>query len=82
MIQETLFNEDRFKYSERLNPKISTGKGPVGKYCKDCDNCRRKEYHNKVYYKCKLLGNSNGAGTDIRLKWPACYYFKQDTIGE
>ena len=76
MKQQPLFNDSQFKFEG--NPKLSVGKGPDGKHCRDCANLRKKDYHCKAYYKCVLIGNSNGPGTDIRLKWPACYYFKQD----
>jgi hypothetical protein len=77
MQQRDLFNDDKLKYAEGINPKLSMGKGPTGKYCRDCDNKRKKNYHDKTYYKCTLVGDTNGAGTDIRLKWPACFYFKE-----
>lgn len=35
--------------------------------CKNCNHLMRKEYHNKVYYKCENLGDSQGPATDIRL---------------
>ena len=77
MEQSTLFDDEKFKYAEGLNPKYSIGRGPKGMCCRDCDNLRRKEYHDKTYYKCFLIGDTNGTGTDIRLKWPACFYFKE-----
>jgi hypothetical protein len=36
--------------------------------CKNCDHLIKKDYHNKTYYKCELLGHSFGPATDIRLK--------------
>jgi hypothetical protein len=36
--------------------------------CKTCNQCKRKQYQ-RVYYKCLLLGNSNGPATDIRLRY-------------
>lgn len=74
--QLSLFkNQDKCNDTSRVNPKIPYA-GPADKHCKDCDHLRKKEYHNKRYYKCKIVGYSNGAGTDIRLKWPACCEFK------
>lgn len=40
--------------------------------CGSCANCYTKHFHGKTYVKCALLGNTNGPGTDIRRKWPAC----------
>lgn len=40
--------------------------------CKTCKHLFRKEYRAGAYYKCRLLGDTNGDGTDIRLKWDAC----------
>ena len=49
-----------------------------GKTCKDCSNCKATgKRHTHNYYKCLLKGNSRGPGTDLRLKWPACIYFKE-----
>ena len=61
------------------NPMIRrVGIGPKDCKCKDCKFVYKKEYNSKVYYKCKHLGNSNGAGTDIRLKWDACRLFGKE----
>lgn len=45
--------------------------------CKTCKHLYRKEYQAGAYYKCKLQGNTNGAGTDIRLKWDACRRYEK-----
>lgn len=45
--------------------------------CKTCKHLYRKEYQAGAYYKCELLGNTNGAGTDIRLKWDACGKYEE-----
>ena len=86
MEQTGLFNSDKYEYRPESAVQISRrskaeqvrsrGSGTDGKTCRDCDNLIKKEYHDKIYYKCELIGNSNGTGTDIRLKWAACYYFK------
>jgi len=36
--------------------------------CKNCLNCEGWSYHDKTYYKCKLMGFSSSEATDIRLK--------------
>jgi len=48
-----------------------------GQKCGDCQNLRRKLYNARTYFKCRLYGDSCGAGTDFRLKWTACGAFKQ-----
>ncbi len=60
------------------NPMITRyGRGPKGKECKDCKYLLRKRY-DKVYIKCRLRGNTNGAGTDHRVHFPVCAKFEQD----
>ena len=44
--------------------------------CKFCKFAVKKEYHDKNYYKCHLIGNSSCGATDIALrnvcdKWQA-----------
>ena len=61
------------------NPCIEAfGVGPDGKNCKDCKKFFKKVAGERSYYKCRLRGNTNGAGTDHRLKYPACGMFKED----
>ena len=36
--------------------------------CKNCVNCFGVECNGKIYYKCKLIGNSSSEATDIILK--------------
>jgi hypothetical protein len=50
----------------------SPGSGPEGESCKTCCHCRRVEHHDQNYFKCALVLETRGAGTDIRLKSPAC----------
>lgn len=47
------------------------------RYCKYCDNFIRMEYHNKMYFKCRLIGDSNSEATDIRTK-DTCNKFTQE----
>lgn len=46
------------------------GSGPAGETCGTCANAARFGR----YAKCKLVRGrwTNGPGTDIRLRWPAC----------
>ena len=43
--------------------------------CKDCDNFRRYEYHNKRYFKCAAYGISNSEATDWGANYLACGLF-------
>lgn len=43
--------------------------------CKDCRHCSREDYNDKHYYKCKIMGISSSAATDIRLKDYGCSNF-------
>ena len=45
--------------------------------CKNCVHCFVIEGNNANYYKCRLIGNSRGPATDIRLK-DTCNKFKLD----
>lgn len=40
--------------------------------CGTCKNCVLTGNGNSSFYKCKLVHNTHGSATDIRLKWPAC----------
>jgi hypothetical protein len=42
-----------------------------GETCGTCVNCFAVG-RNRTYYKCRLVAVTNGPGTDVRLKWPAC----------
>jgi hypothetical protein len=39
-----------------------------------CGTCAHLFAHsrNRTYYKCSIAGITHGAGSDIRLSWPAC----------
>ena len=43
----------------------------TGYQCKTCAHLRRKKW-DKVYFKCDLNKDTNGPGTDWRVRWPAC----------
>lgn len=56
----------------KQNPMLRRyGAGPDGKKCKTCRHLYCKEFAGR-YYKCDLRGDTNGAGTDHRVNWPAC----------
>jgi hypothetical protein len=61
------YQEYKLKYNYR--------KGTT-KMCKFCQNIRRYDYHNKIYSKCILLGESHSTATDIRLT-DVCDNFKE-----
>lgn len=42
-----------------------------GGTCGDCTHCYARRF-DKTYYKCDLVTETNGPGTDLRLSWPAC----------
>lgn len=48
------------------------GTGPVGETCRTCCHAYKQGYHDRSYWKCGLVEETRGSGTDIRLKWLAC----------
>lgn len=40
--------------------------------CGDCTNLEECQGHQKVYYKCRLYGDSNSSATDWVKGWQAC----------
>lgn len=54
------------------NPMVIKHGKLEGVKCKTCSLLIRKEFNCKTYYKCKCRGDSNGSGTDHRIKWNAC----------
>jgi hypothetical protein len=54
----------RQKIRKYLNYRL----GNKEKSCRNCSHCIKFDYHNKVYYKCEIIGVSNSTATDIRLK--------------
>lgn len=48
------------------------GSGPEGESCRTCARAYSIDYHDKRYWKCALVKQTHGLGTDIRLKSPAC----------
>lgn len=57
------------------NPMVQVyGYGPK-KTCKECVHLFTKQYAGR-YHKCALRINTNGAGTDHRVRWNACSKFE------
>lgn len=64
---------------------VANGRHPLGlpllnpahplKTCGTCDHLCRSVGANKTYLKCARSFHTNGPGTDIRAKWPACCDF-------
>lgn len=55
------------------------GGGPKGETCKTCEHYCRVGGHSKAYRKCGLVRArwTNGPGTDILAKSPACAMWKK-----
>lgn len=47
------------------------GSGPAGETCGACKNAYCRQY-SKKYWKCRLVKETHGPGSDIRRKWAAC----------
>jgi len=58
------------------NYRASSGE----RQCQNCKFARKRNYHNKNYYKCILLGTSYSTATDIRLK-DVCNLHQYDIPG-
>lgn len=46
-----------------------------GEKCGNCSYLDTKFMHNKKYFKCRIVGDTNGPATDWRKKWQACGKF-------
>lgn len=46
--------------------------------CKECKFCEAIRHGNKICHKCRKMGVSFSAATDIRLKDIACRLFEED----
>ena len=59
------------------------GTGPAGETCKSCEHYCRLGGHAKVYLKCGLMRDrwTNGAGTDIKARSPACSKWEAPSDG-
>ena len=53
------------------------GTGPAGKLCKHCRHFSRIEHHDKKYFKCAMVTETRGPGSDIRASSPACAGFQE-----
>lgn len=73
--QQWLFEQQR-KGAMNPNPCARMYGVREGKYCKECRLLLRKVLRSgKVFFKCSLVGDTNGPGTDFRANWTACMKF-------
>jgi len=56
---------DYQKFKRMNNYRIAENKS---ERCFLCIHCFRKEFNNKGYYKCELIGCSSSMATDVRIK--------------
>lgn len=69
--------EKKAGIAHQENPCVALyGRDPMGRSCQFCTHIYVKRY-SKAYYKCDLRKDTNGYGTDHRLKWPACGRYKR-----
>lgn len=54
------------------------GSGPAGENCKTCDHACHVNGGTRNFWKCDIIQHrwTHGPGTDIRLKSPACSFWK------
>lgn len=54
------------------------GTGPDGETCQSCRHYYVVPGHNGRYRKCKVIEHrwTNGPGTDIKARWPACWLWE------
>lgn len=56
------------------------GRGSQGEFCRTCAHAWCRETgSDKRFWKCDLIAPTRGPGTDIRLKSPACQFWKKKT---
>jgi len=65
---------DRWKAS--VNYRASKGDKSIR--CKNCVHLIKKVY-SKTYYKCELMGNTNGPASDIRVNCVCDKFRKEET---
>ena len=55
------------------------GRGPKGETCGTCAHLVRRQSNVRFYLKCGLMRHNwtNGYGTDIRARWPACEHWEK-----
>ena len=80
---QLIFGEDTIQDAIRNispNPCVNVyGRGPEGCICKNCSHLYVKQYSGK-YFKCDLRKNTNGPGSDHRVRWPACAKYTTEIL--
>ena len=76
---DTLFELPQ-PYPPRKGHAADPGTGPDGQTCGTCDHYTRRK-HTRTHLKCWLMKEhwTNGPGTDIRAKDPACRLWTEAT---
>lgn len=60
-----------------IHPLTRTRLRPEGGTCGDCAHLRPETIRSgRTFYKCALVGSTNGPGTDLRISWPACVRYE------
>lgn len=67
---------DKPKGRKKTGYAAAPGSGPAGESCKTCKHLSGHQ-RGKKFYKCGLMKWTFGAGTDIRLKSPACWHWSK-----
>jgi hypothetical protein len=61
------------------NPCVAVfGPGPAGATCAGCGHLHELQY-SRLVFKCDRRPITGGAGTDHRLRWPACAKYEAGT---
>lgn len=72
-----LTDKQILQHRSKDNPCVRVfGAGPEGKQCKTCSHLHAKHW-DKTYYKCDLRPDTNGPGTDHRVRWVACSRYEE-----
>jgi hypothetical protein len=50
-----------------------------GKQCRTCAHLHAPGGTAAIYYKCGLVQATGGPATDMRVRWPACERYEEDT---
>lgn len=68
--------ERKFYKEHQPNPCVRAYGERAGRTCKECRLLLRKVLRSgKVFFKCALVGDTSGPGTDFRAGWQACAKF-------
>ncbi|MFB3432019.1 MAG: hypothetical protein ABL309_13965 [Phycisphaerales bacterium] len=73
---DTLFQLPQ-AFPPRKGHAADPGTGPAGQFCGTCEHYKRVKHRGQIYRKCGEMVDhwTNGPGSDIRAKDPACRYW-------